>query len=352
MMKIGGFQRILALAVAMIGLGMAGPVWAQSGGLTGKATLQNGQPCAKCTVQIDRLDVRGTYHVKTDKHGEYVYIGLPIGQYKVTLLDPSGGVLYFFNNFHVGLGDTTTLNFNLPKEMKAQAAANPEAAKQTEEEKKEQQKFEGLKQFFDEGNQAAANKDYKTAIEAYQKALPLAGPKNEPPVLARLGESYENSHQYDEAVATYKKILELTPDNASIYNNLGSTYAQMNKVAEAQQAFQKAASLDPAHASTYYYNLGVIMYNQGKMDEAGDAFKKAISIDPKYADAYFYEGQALIAKASTDKNGKITALPGTVEAYQKYLELAPNGPNAPVAKQMIETLQGTVQTQYKKKGRG
>jgi tetratricopeptide (TPR) repeat protein len=349
MMRITRLWRPLAMAAALIFFGVSGTLWAQTGGLQGKTTLQNGQPCAKCTIQLDRLDVKATYHVKTNKNGEYIYIGLPLGTYKVTLLDPNGTVLFYTNNVHIGIGDPTVLDFNLPKEEKQAQKANPEAAKQAEEASKAAKQFTGMKQLFDQGKQALDTKDYTTAIDDFQKALPMATPKNQPIILGELAQSYSGAKQYDQALATYQKTLELTPDDASVYNNLGSTYAEMNKPADAQKAFEKAASLDPTHAATYFYNLGVIMYNQGKMDEAGDAFKKAIGVDPKYAEAYFYEGQALLGRATTTADGKISAPPGTVDAYKKYLELAPNGPNAAVAQQMIETLGGSVDTSFKRK---
>jgi tetratricopeptide (TPR) repeat protein len=351
MMTVLRFQRMAALAAVLMALAVATPMWAQTGGLTGKTTLQNGQPCVKCTIQIDRLDIRGTYHVKTDKKGQYIYIGLPIGQYKVTLLGPDGSVLFYFNNFHVGLGDPTQLDFNLPKEMKEQKQENPQEAKQAEEQSKEAKKFEGLKEFFNQGNEAYQQKNYQAAIDAYEKALPLAGGKNATIVLSRLAESYDKLHQYDQAVATYQKIIQASPDDADAYNNLGSVYAEMNKLPEAQQAFQKAATINPTRAGTYYFNLGAILYNQGKMDEALDAFKKAVAADPKNATAYYYEGQSLMGKATMTADGKVSAPPGTIEAFKKYLELEPHGPNAAAAQAMIQTITGKVQTQYKKKGK-
>jgi hypothetical protein len=45
----------------------------------------------------------------------------------------------------------------------------------------------------------------------------------------------------------------------------------------------------------------------------------------------------------------LVAPPGTVEALKKYLELAPNGAHAEDAKQMIDFVGSTVETQYQKK---
>ena len=343
------FKKAVGWAAVLLGLCLAAPLWAQTGGLTGTVTLQDGSRCFKCTVSIDRLDIKGIYKVKTDKKGHYIYIGLPIGNYKVVLLDPKGNQLYYFNGVHIGLGDPTPLNFNLPKEMKQAAQSNPQAAQQVQQQAKEAKKFAGLKQYFDQGNALYNQKQYAQAAAAFEKAVPFAAGKNLPVVLARLADAYHQAHMDAKALTTYQKILQLTPDDAGIYNNLGNVYATMGNSAAAAQAFQKAASLDPTHAAMYYFNLGAIMYNQGKMDQAADAFKKATTADPKYAEAYYLEGQALMSKATMTANGKVSAPPGTLEAFKEYIKLAPNGPDAAAAQGMIQTLEGKVPTQYKKR---
>ena len=49
---------------------------------------------------------------------------------------------------------------------------------------------------------------------------------------------------------------------------------------------------------------------------------------PGYADAYYQYGVTLVSKAAIGADGKVTPVPGTVEAFQKYLELQPTGPYA------------------------
>jgi|YelNatPaOPRAMG01_1025707.scaffolds.fasta_scaffold47509_2 tetratricopeptide (TPR) repeat protein len=354
-MKFKSVGWILGAAFVLAMLGATVPSYAQTGGVQGKAIQQNGQPCAKCIILIERQDIKQTFHTKTGKKGEFVYIGLPIGNYKVTLQDPDGKPLFYIEK-HIGLGEPTEVDFDLPKEMAQQKQEqqeeikkNPEMAKQAAEQAKEEQQFKGLKQYFDEGNRLYDAQQYKEAAAMYEKALPLAKDKNIPVVLARLADAYSKAKENDQAVATYQKALQLTPDDAALHNNLGSVYASMNKLTEAQAEFEKAAQLDPTNAGRYYFNIGAIMYNSGKMDEALAAFKKVISIDPKNAEAYYLEGQALMGKATLTPDGQVKAPDGTIEAFQQYLKLDPNGPNAEAAKQMIETLQGKVATQYKKK---
>jgi len=113
-----------------------------------------------------------------------------------------------------------------------------------------------------------------------------------------------------------------------------------------QAELKKAADLDPANGGKYFYNLGAILVNTGQNDAAGEAFKKAIELTPTYADAYYQYGVTLVGKAQIGSDGKINPVPGTVDAFNKYLELQPNGPYAQSAKDMLTTLGSSVQTQF------
>jgi tetratricopeptide (TPR) repeat protein len=109
--------------------------------------------------------------------------------------------------------------------------------------------------------------------------------------------------------------------------------------------------LNPSGASQYYYNLGAILTNAGKLDDAIAAFDKAIAADPTKPEPYYQKGVNLISKATTDASGKVKAAPGTEEALNKYLELAPTGPNAEAAKGMLQYIGSKVEVDYgKKKG--
>ncbi len=122
----------------------------------------------------------------------------------------------------------------------------------------------------------------------------------------------------------------------------------MGKSADAAAEFKKAAELDPTHASSYYYNLGAIMVNKGQMDEAAEALKKATDIDPTNANAWYWYGMALMGKAQVKPDGTMVPAPGTVEAFQTYLKLAPTGPRAAAAQASIDSLTGKASLEYKK----
>ena len=359
-MSVHYLRRVVGLLVFLGAIAGVAPLMAQTGGLAGKAIAKDGTPLVGYTILIERQDIRGEYHVKTNKKGEYIHVGLPIGSYKVSLKTPEGRVLWYFTA-HVGLGDPTKLDFDLAKEeaiakanQEKQIEENPELKKKMEEQAKEQKEFTSLKQIFDEGNSLYAQNKFPEAAAMFEKAVPLAKDKNLPIVLAKLGDTYHKARQFDKSAENYEKAIALKADDATYHNGLGNAYAEMGKISEAAAEFKKAAELDPGQASRYYFNYGAIMYNTGKMDEAGEAFKKALEIDPSFADAYFLQAQTLMGKVSYDNSGNVVPAEGQIEALQKYLELAPNGANAAAAQQLLQTLQGKVETQYtkakKKKG--
>ena len=355
-------RRLMGLAVALAALVFTVSAFAQTGGLTGKCAGEDGKPLAGYTILVERQEMKWSQHTKTNKKGEYVYIGLSPATYKVTLLSPTGQQVFNITQ-HVGLGDPTVVDFDMAKEKAnayKQQMANPETVKKMEQAANEQKQFTGLKAIFDQATLLYNQQHFSEAAAMYEQALPQAKDKNVPIVLARLADAYANAAKQEQnrdtriqeqqkAVETYQKAMELTPNDAALHNNLGSVYAEMGKVAEAQKEFQKAADVNPAGASGYYYNLGVVLVNQGKMDEASTALKKATDLDPTNANAFYWYGMALLGKAETKPDGTVVPVPGTVEAFQAYLKLQPNGQWADAAKASIDQLKATVPTEYKKK---
>lgn len=353
-MSLSGLRRLTGLVVVLGVLADAAPLFAQTGGLTGVAKGENGQFLVGHWIVIERQDIKGTYKVQTKKKGDYIYIGLPIGNYKVTLQDPNGRALFFVNT-RVGMGDPTPLDFDLAKErvlqqqeQQRQLEANPELQRKLEEQAKAQKAEASLKELFEQGQALYGQKMFAEAAAMFEQALPMAKGPNVPVILGRLADSYHKARQFDKAVDTYQKAIVAKPEDATYHNNLGNVYAEMGKTAEAAAEFQKAAALDPPQAARFYFNYGAIMYNTGKMDEAVEAFKKATEIDANYADAFYWEGLALMGKATMTPEGKIVSPPGTAEALETYLKLEPSGKNAASAQQMLQTIQGTIDTQYKK----
>ena len=143
--------------------------------------------------------------------------------------------------------------------------------------------------------------------------------------------------KYDDAIASYKKALDMEtaskkprgPVIGVADAGLGEIYARTGKVPEANAAFDAAAKADPAQAPLYLRNEAVIFYQENNNAAEAAAADEAIKIDPNQPILYYIKGQGLIANAQVDpKTNRYILPPDCTAAYQKYLELAPNGPYA------------------------
>ncbi|HEY5329251.1 MAG TPA: hypothetical protein VIJ79_05145 [Acidobacteriaceae bacterium] len=161
--------------------------------------------------------------------------------------------------------------------------------------------------------------------------------------------------QYNDAIVSYKKGVEVNaaakkpnPGDAGIaWNSIGNDEAKIGKLDDAQAAYDNAVKIAPASAGLVYGNEAAVLFNAGHGDEAAAAADKAIAADPTKPMPYYIKGQSLIAKATVDKNGKYVTPPGCIEAYQKFLELAPDSPLAGEVKAILTGMGETITTKYK-----
>jgi Tfp pilus assembly protein PilF len=85
----------------------------------------------------------------------------------------------------------------------------------------------------------------------------------------------ERQKKYDEAEATFRKILTESPDNAAVLNYLGYMLADHNmKLDDAMAMIKKAVDLEPANGA-YLDSLGWAYFKQGKYDLAENNLTKA-----------------------------------------------------------------------------
>jgi len=350
------------------------PALAQvTGRVQGKALGSDGKPITGATVQMVNADNGRKYEMKTDKNGEFLNIGVIPGTYNCTLIK-DGQVVSKVEKFPVTItNEVNELNFDVQADQAAaqQAVQHPEAKgapKMSEEDRKKMEdamkkneeakaynaKVGNLNQMLKQAGTALQAKDYAQAEQLMQQGVQID--PNQPLIWGRLGDAQEGEKKYKECSASYQKAIELQQNakqqspqlTAGWYNNLGTCQAKGGDTQTAMQSFDKSAQMDPTMASQAYFNEGAILTNMGKPDEANQAFDKSIAADPNKAEAYYQKAINLTGKATTDKSGKIVPAPGTIEALQKYLELAPTGPNADAAKQLLQSFGETVNVNYGK----
>jgi tetratricopeptide (TPR) repeat protein len=372
------FARLRLHGLLIAGLIFAScAAWAQTGAIAGRVVGEDGAPLKGAVIKFQRQGIKGNYSVKTDKKGQYIYVGLPLGTYRISV-EVDGKERDVVNSAanHFG-GDPVEINFDLHAKAQENAALNKAAEtgklsqeqerglsseqkaaieSQMKEREKMASKNKALNDAYNAGRTAAAAKQYDEAVKQFNAAAEID--PNQVAIWTNLADSYvgvgdgktdatEKQAAYDKASEAYQKALAINPDDAAVHNNYGLALVKMKKIEEAQAELQKAATLDPPSAGKYYYNLGAILTNVGQTEAAGAEFKKAIDADPNYAEAQYQYAIYLSAKIPPpDKDGKLTAPPGMTEALQKYLALSPNGPNAESAKGLLAMLGTGVQTTY------
>ena len=360
----------------------AGVLWfsglasAQTGAFFGQVTGPDGNPYKGALVRIERIEVRGNYKVKSNKKGKYYHGGLPLGSYNLSV-EIDGRIVDKVQNARIG-SEPKEVDFDLAamaqrqQQMRSQGGPNQRQIDQmTPEERREWEKFNQEKEeilsknkklnaAFNAGKQAARAKDYQTAVNSFNEAAALEPEQHVVWANLALAEGNlaltkagdERARIIESCLSHYRKAIELDPESANYHNNLGLALAKNGRLEEGAAELEKAAALDPLKAGTYYFNLGAVMVNTGRTQDAVSAFKKATEVQPDYAIAYYQLATALVGSAKIKEDGSVEPVPGTVEAFEKYLELEPNGPYAAASQQMIQGLTSKVETLYEDPDKG
>jgi tetratricopeptide (TPR) repeat protein len=362
----------LTLALLFSGIAMA----QTSARLDGEILDKEGKPYPEVTVEIKSIDTGQTYTQKTDKDGKFAQLGLRSGIYTITLTNKKDNLTYGPVKTLVDRTKDTN-NFKVDfKELTAETAnAHPEEVKKREE---QEDKFKAMKGHFDAGVAAMADAndlqkqikaaaagqkaplqekrtaDCQTAITEFQQAEQGVGAKeiaNHATVWQDIGAADECIGHYDDAADAYQKAIDLKPQAgyyAGLSTNLANSSAGQtdpklaeSKLADANADCEKALALDPATGGICYKNVGIVLSNKGRQKDAIVPLQKATQANPQDAQSWFLLGSSLSATIEPKQEGEKMMYiipPGTKEAYQKCIDIAPNTPLAAQAKEALDGL--------------
>ncbi|MDY7039537.1 MAG: tetratricopeptide repeat protein [Chloroflexota bacterium] len=140
--------------------------------------------------------------------------------------------------------------------------------------------------------------DYEGAIIEYETAIALH------PRLSYLhvavGRNYLalSKPDYDKAIASFEKAIEIAPDEAEGYDLLGWTYGfYKGEPDRAIIELERAVELDPNYASAYGH-LGWLYYAQRNYEDAIINFERAVQLGTTSAEYYYELGLAYIYAAT------------------------------------------------------
>lgn len=132
----------------------------------------------------------------------------------------------------------------------------------------------------------------------------------------------EDPASFEEAASLYKRAIELDPQLAIAYTNLGNIRFRMGDEVGAEQLYRRALDIDERQPEAHY-NLGYVMLERGFASRAVTYFEAAIKADPRFADAHF--NLAMAYEALGDKARARVH-------WKRYLEVEPTGTWADIAR--------------------
>ena len=296
------------LAAFIMALAVAG-AWAQTTGrVEGRVHGPDGSPVEKAEVTIVSQRTSSIhFDLKTGKDGRFIQVGLPPGQYLVSV--KKTGFAPSSKEIRIKIAEETTCEFTLePVETSLQKALSE------------------ADRAFLKGNKLYAEQKYAEAVAAYGEAIGL-DPANWAYRL-NLGLAHKKSGGSEEALAAFSKAAELNPESYSANKETGEALAKAGQFAEAKPFYEKAAGLSPDDPDAQY-NLGVCQVNLGDPEAALPRFAKAVELNPDYADAYYQMASILISQ---------NKVPEAKAALEKFLALAPGHEKAAIARQLLDYL--------------
>ncbi|WP_416798347.1 tetratricopeptide repeat protein [Ciceribacter azotifigens] len=162
-----------------------------------------------------------------------------------------------------------------------------------------------IRSYLAYGSVLSEAKDYAAMADNYDKAVEVIGPKpsrGDWSVFFQRGIAYERLKQWDKAEPSFRKALELNPDQPQVLNYLGYSWVDMNRnLGEGLEMIRKAVELRPDDGYIVD-SLGWAYFRMNRFDEAVTELERAAelkagdaTINDHLGDAYWRVGRKLEA---------------------------------------------------------
>jgi tetratricopeptide (TPR) repeat protein len=142
--------------------------------------------------------------------------------------------------------------------------------------------------------------------------------RNEPLVWFNLGNVKRDQRRREEAIASYRKALELDPRFLDARNNLGGELHALQRFEEAEREYRACLELDP-ESLVAQPNLASVLMDQGRFRDAEAVCRAMIAQIPDWDDAHTCLGSTL---------GHQGRLLEALACYRRVTGIAPDDPKA------------------------
>ncbi|MFP4081517.1 MAG: tetratricopeptide repeat protein [Candidatus Aminicenantes bacterium] len=248
--------------------------------LEGKVMDIDQDPIAEAEIQLKNEESGRTFHAESSDEGFFVCRFLSPGKYLITV--EKEGYKSYSGEMDMRPNAKQRIEITLVKE-------------QTERQKMEKQ-----------------------AISCFKKGTALAEQK-----------------KIDEAIQEFRKAVELKPDFAEAYLNLGVLLFNKKKDDEAEKALLKALELKPEESMTknilaeIYFEKAKNLYRKEKIEETLEKLQVAYDYRPDHPYVNYLLGYIYYKKEMKDE---------AVKHLEAFIQLEPNAPQVKRAEGILEEL--------------
>jgi tetratricopeptide (TPR) repeat protein len=310
---------VLTTAVVLAFVATAGAqTWRGQGRVAGKVTDEAGAPIEGVVVKLFLPAGNGGMEVKSNKKGEWSAGGISSGAWQVDFTKEG------YETRRVTV-DVEQLNPKPPMPIELKKAA-PDPNQLVTADLKKASALVAEKKYA-EAQAVYADLQAKYP-QVYQFELPIA-------------RAYHAAGEHDKEIEHLKKYIAKDPNNSEIKLLTG---AEMIQKGNPEEGKAMLASVDDAIVKDpmIFVNVGINLMNQNKAKDALPFFEKAIARFPESSDAYFYRGMGNVQlgtalRPDNQAEGDKLLAAGKAD-LKKFVQMAPNAPEAAAAQKMLEAL--------------
>jgi Tfp pilus assembly protein PilF len=278
------------------------------------------QPIKGAAVVIEFMDSRDPlikHETKTNKKGEFIFAGLGYGRWQITAS---------YKDLEPGVKTVTVSQVNINPVVKLVLI---KSAKTIAQEKLKQEA-----NLVEEGNKLYEAGKYREALDFYQKFL--ADNPEFYQLYVNIGNCHKELGELDPAMAAFQKVIDSAkedekdiPLKAKSFAAIGEMYLKKDDTQTAMDYFKKSIDLNPKD-EILAYNVGEICFAGNKNEEAIKYYDLAAQIKPKWAEPHLKKGYVYMNLGDFTK---------AIDSMNTFLKLDPENPQAPVVKDIINSLQ-------------
>lgn len=185
-----------------------------------------------------------------------------------------------------------------------------------------------MRAYLSLGGVYASKEDFRSAATLYDDAVARIKNPSRPDwnIFYQRGIAYERLKEFDKAEPSFRKALELFPDQPQVLNYLGYSFVDLDRnLEEGLAMIQKAVDQRPSDGYIVD-SLGWAFYKLGRFDDAVRELERAVNLMPNdpvlndhLGDAYWRAGRKLEATFQWNHARDLKPEPDVLAQVQKKL---------------------------------